>query len=407
MTFFSTSKKKAFTLLEVIITMMVFFFVVTVITSLFIEMIKIKWWLDARQYLTRESYYLLEKLQVLSKNYTIDYEEYRNRQQVGCISPGNPQWSGSTHCTMMTYYGNNNSFWSLIAWSSNHHMLYSCSSITTSLPNEEGFPFVYTDTSLETNNFSECASKFKNSGLLSQATLNWFIQSYGQYKKLFIDVQDDVDNTPGAVQDDDDLDRWDWPVAVYDATGVQELYLISHDGTNRLLIRKKLLEQWDRNNSWFTWDSDNEKLYTPQILQLKGLDAWQKHDFDPSSSSGVYDGQIDTWVCDSGAWFICHGSPIWGAYTWYYFPATSDDGWVNLFASDMTITDRNILITPTKDPDLARKDTSSQISPSLQIQFIAKLYGKNRSSKIPRSQMNNYSIRLQTLFNVADLGNRK
>jgi len=88
-------------------------------------------------------------------------------------------------------------------------------------------------------------------------------------------------------------------------------------------------------------------------------------------------------------------------------PATSDDGWVNLFASDMTITDRNIIITPTKDPDLARQDNSSQISPSLQIQFTAKLYGKNRSSKIPRSQMNNYSIRLQTLFNMADLGNRK
>jgi hypothetical protein len=405
MTFFSTSKKKAFTLLEVIITMMVFFFVVTVITSLFIEMIKIKWWLDARQYLTRESYYLLEKLQVLSKNYTIDYEEYWNRQQVGCVSPSDPQWSGSSHCTMMTYYGNDNSFWPLIAWSSNYHMLYSCSSVPASSSYIEWLPVVYADISLDASNFSQCAWQFQD--ILPQATLSWFIQSYGQYKKLFIDVQDDVDNTTGAVQDDDDLDRWDGPVAVYDATGVQELYLISHDGTNRLLIRKKLLEQWDRDNSWLTWDSDNEKLYTLQILQLKGLDAWQKHDFD-TSSSGVYDGQIDTWVCDSGAWFICHWFPPVGwAYTWYYLPATSDDGWINLFASDMTITDRNILITPTKDPDLARKDTSSQISPSLQIQFIAKLYGKNRSSKIPRSQMNNYSIRLQTLFNVADLGNRK
>ena len=42
------------------------------------------------------------------KDYTIDYEEYWNRQRVGCSEIGNPNWNTGGNCSVMTYYGNNN-----------------------------------------------------------------------------------------------------------------------------------------------------------------------------------------------------------------------------------------------------------------------------------------------------------
>jgi hypothetical protein len=57
---------------------------------------------------TKESYFFLEKLQVMIKDYGIDYEEYRNRQQVGCMTPNDPNRNMTGHCAMMTYYGNRN-----------------------------------------------------------------------------------------------------------------------------------------------------------------------------------------------------------------------------------------------------------------------------------------------------------
>jgi hypothetical protein len=72
------------------ITMVIFFSMITTVTTIFIYIYKSKGALEARQTVTKESYFFLEKLQVMSKDYTIDYEEYRNRQQVGCAQPQNP-----------------------------------------------------------------------------------------------------------------------------------------------------------------------------------------------------------------------------------------------------------------------------------------------------------------------------
>ena len=62
--------------------MVIFFMMITVVTTIFIYIYKSKGALEARQTVIKESYFFLEKLQVMSKDYTIDYEEYRNRQQV-------------------------------------------------------------------------------------------------------------------------------------------------------------------------------------------------------------------------------------------------------------------------------------------------------------------------------------
>jgi hypothetical protein len=66
---------------------------ITTVTTIFIYIYKSKGALEARQTVTKESYFFLEKIQVLSKDYTIDYEEYRNRKKVGCMSANNPAWS--------------------------------------------------------------------------------------------------------------------------------------------------------------------------------------------------------------------------------------------------------------------------------------------------------------------------
>ena len=383
--------KKAFTLIEVVITATLFFVVVTIVTSLFIDMIKIKWGLDARQNLIKESYYIIEKLQVMSRNYTIDYEEYRNRKKVWCNVAGDNTWSGSSHCTMMTYYGNRNGLWNAIPATDNE--LYFCSSSVSA-------PSVL---SYSTPVVSDQSLSFPCTPLWITPWSSWFVQSYGQYKSLFTDVKDDVDGVIGAVWDDDDLDLWIWPKVVFQSTGVQELYLISHDRSHRYFLRRKLIEEWDWNNNWITWDNDNEKLYALQVLQLRWLDAWKSHDF---QSEGVYDGVIETWACDTSLWFVCSWASVWGAYSSYNLPDSIDDGWVSITPADITISSWNVILSPTQDPLLDWNSAANQISPHIYLVLTTKLYWKSWSTKIPWSQMNLYDISLQTMLWFPSLGKK-
>ena len=47
-------------------------------------MINVKREFDARNYLLNTTYTIVEKLNILLKDYTIDYEEYFNRRMYGC-----------------------------------------------------------------------------------------------------------------------------------------------------------------------------------------------------------------------------------------------------------------------------------------------------------------------------------
>ncbi len=381
------SSKKWFTLLEMLITMVIFFMMITVVTTIFIYVYKTKGALEARQTVTKESYFFLEKLQVMSKDYSIDYEEYWNRKNVWCASPQNDTWNMTGHCSMMTYYGNKNGIYA----NPDYHWFYYCSSIPTAVVNASNELRVeYGST------FDECLNNI--TGSVPSATIlsnSGFIQSYGQYAKTFIDVNEDVDYITGAVKDDDDKDLWSGPIAImWTATNYpQELYLISNDKTRRLFFRRKLVEQADYNSDGFTWDS--EKLYAIQVLQLRWFDAWDNHDFD-TAYPWVYDGVIDTWACDYSLWFICNGASISGAYPDFTLPLSSDDGWQNLLTNDITISQWNIITSPLIDPYLWRSIQSGQVSPFFSIDFTAKLYGKNRNLKIPRNQMDTYSLKLQT-----------
>lgn len=368
---------------------------ITIVTTIFIYIYKSKGALEARQTVTKESYFFLEKLQVMSKDYTIDYEEYRNRQQVGCTSPQNPSWNTTGHCTMMTYYGNRNM---LLNANSLQNELYYCS---TKIWNDTLSDWILVSWPLD--DISHCINGLSlgSNDPFSTPIFSWFVQSYGQYSKMFIDVKDDVDYTTGAVKDDDDEALWSWALAIIQSGSVypQELYLISNDKERRLFFRRKLIEQSDYNNDGFTWDS--EKLYTIQVLQLKWFDAGSNHDFDTANYSWVYDGVIDTWACDYGLWFQCNGQSVSWAYTDFRLPLDNDDGRQDLLTNDITISSRDIVISPLSDPYLAWKQDDAQINPFFSIDFTAKLYGKNWYLKIPWNQMDQYNLKLQTTFSTS------
>lgn len=122
--------KKGFTLLEVIVAVTSFFLLLTVITTTYLRMITLKYNIQARTNVTQDSYYAIEKINLLLKDYTIDYEEYFNRKNVGCN--GNQEnFSRNVdtggYCTNFTAYGNNNN---IDQEPSSERKIYFCSSTT-------------------------------------------------------------------------------------------------------------------------------------------------------------------------------------------------------------------------------------------------------------------------------------
>ena len=62
------------------------------------------------------------------------------------------------------------------------------------------------------------------------------------------------------------------------------------------MLRRALIETGNFETGGMNIDTN--KLYTIQMLKLRGFDAGNNHLFDVTQSSGVYDGIIDTRACD-------------------------------------------------------------------------------------------------------------
>jgi len=61
------------------------------------------------------------------------------------------------------------------------------------------------------------------------------------------------------------------------------------------------------------------------------LDAGDRHDFDINNSSGVWDGVIDTWVCDLDNGFFCNGKMVDDKiYSGYRLALDENDGWIDI-----------------------------------------------------------------------------
>jgi hypothetical protein len=197
--------------------------------------------------------------------------------------------------------------------------------------------------------------------------------SYWEYKWSFWNFGEDTDwaqiwQKPREFWDADDRDLWDWDVAVWDSENVQELYLISHDKTRRIFLRRKF-NPYTSGQYWSSW------WYSIQILKLRGFDAWNLHNFsNPTEDLWVYDWQVDTRACDKWQFFDCHWDSVSSnnvGYQGYRLPSDNEDWWVNLFDEKLDILDWNLEVYPIKDQDLAWGDTNQQINPYFKLTITA------------------------------------
>lgn len=382
-------KRNSFTLVELLLVILIISFILPTIFFVYTKMQQMKKEIDIKQELVQQSYEFVERMNVLMQDYVIDYEEYFNRQMVGC-SNSSKWWnsfdwttSASWYCNLFTAYGNGNSIGSSTSTQRAQHNLYYCSSLNSSINMKS-----YVSQSL----WYACASAVSN-------TLRH--QSYGQYSKLFFDVKRDTDGDSYLVGDSDDEDRGTWPVAIKDPTKVQELYLISQDGKNRLFFRRKLIKQ--ENVNGISWFQTGENLFVIQILRLRGFDAGTLHNF--SKTNGVenpwlYDGQIDTWACDYSQGFIGKWASVWGAYSGYKLPLNADDCWEDLYQWSISLNAWNISLSPVVDPVLAWKDEKYQINPYIKLfllnwVYLPSYFGSGRSS-----YEETFQVPIETTFNT-------
>jgi len=359
-----------------------FFLILAVMINIYTKMIRLKYNIQARTNVTQDTYFAIEKINLLLKDYTIDYEEYFNRKNVGCDTYNETftrDVGENGYCDLPSGYGNRNN---IDGENLPERSIYFCSSTASSGPSTPRQTIIE---NLEVQDGSGCLSTGK--------------QSFGQYYRQFRDVKNDVDTVPGARNDDDDENVMKWPTAIQDTTDVQELYLSSQNGDSRIFIRRALVETGDFNNDGVS-SGDSEQRYTLQILKLKWFDAGNNHTFDVETSSGVYDGKIDTRTCDYAQGFICNGSGISNLYSWYKMPLDENDGRVNLFQKNITISDRNLIISPNKNPKYALAQPESQINPYFTIYLTSKLYGSIRRKRLGMQNIDNFQISLQTTFNT-------
>lgn len=380
--------KKLFTLLEILIASTIISIILIVVVSIYSNMMKVKFDVEARQSLMQWSYLMLEKLNILMKDYKIDYEEYFNRSYAGCNSSTwvNFVWDSwaKWYCGNFTAYWNSND-----EDSSNEHLIYYCSSSasTGSILNvDTRKPWIV----YQNNNLVSGSWCFEQSKLVR----NW----YWTYKYQFWDMGDDIDWDWAIKWDEDDVNLWLGPDSIRDNENVQELYLIDKYEKKRIYMRRALLWTWDYNKDWNS-DKDFEKYYSLQILKLRSFDLWADHD-SLWISSWQYDWQIDTWACDYSEWFSCNWKTLWWAYANYNLPQNEDDWWVNLFWKELTLVDWNMKLYPVKDASLAFRENNYQLNPYIKIYFKTKLYWESWAWKVNPNILDEFEMNLQTTFNV-------
>lgn len=406
-------KKKSFTLLEIIFALVIFSLIFWMLFTLFLRMLRSKTDIDARQMVITTTYDLIEDINNKIQNFTIDYEEYFNRKMVWC-APGTAMgafvwnsWLQNWYCPLWTTYWNSTP---LVATQSyvateREHKLYYCSSDST-LPLFGGLKRMQNSGGALTLEWAgDCASNlftiYSNASYNANYLANWtrFYQPYGQYNAMHIDAKANADDEPWFAGDDDDTYLWSGPMAIWDSINAKELYLISKDKKTRLFFRRALIAtgDWNENGSI---DSDYEKKFTIQMLQLKGFDAGQKHDFNSTGGAGVYDGTIDTWACDFDAWFVCNGSGMWSVYSGYRLPLDWNDGWVNIVNANVSIADWNIAIFPEKDPQLVSAESRYQQNPYFRLYIKTSMYGKDWINRVWANTIDDITFDVQTMFNI-------
>ena len=415
-------KNRAFTLIEVIVVAVITSSIFVVAISIYTRMIETRVDAEARQSLTESSYFMLERLNVLMSDFEIDYEEYFNRKIVGCswdwavdgddfTWTGDDNWVEDWYCQDFTTYGNahwndNVNYPSDWKWEE-----YFCSSEDNVVDNpdddlnwtpdfDDWWNYIVEDSDVDV--WIWCLDDAPNN------TLEESPQSYWQYENNFLDVWEDISWSWWVVGDDDDTDIGEGPNAIPDNENVQELYLINNETDERLLIRRNNTMSWAYYDldSGYIDDEDDEgyyidNLYNLEMLRLRGFEAGKEHDFDDSDRK-VYEWDITTWACDYSQWFSCSWGDVGWSFDDYELPDDIDDWWVEIFGNDISVSDRNLEIYPTKDPDLAWREDDVQISPYIRVNIETRLYWEPWSERIDPEILDAYNLSLQTTFNVRE-----
>jgi len=399
--------KKAFTLIELIIVSVILGIVFTVIIKIYFSLLETKTDIYVKSVLVKNTNNIIEKINIIIKNYTIDYEEYFNRRLVWCDSNwgNNFSWDVLTwwYCKRFTDYWNGNSI-----IDTGNNILYYCTSKWNVGDKQKEKPkqSVIYDCEWNSNTWTNYIYYQDNDNLNNgswcwenEIGTNKYIQSFGEYKLQFWNVWWNADSYMWCKWDDDDTDLWVWPVSIWDNLHVKELYLISKDGKHRIFIRRKLVWTWDWNhdgNIDYTWW---EALYKLQILKLRWFDIWSWHMYGTTWTT-VNDGEIDTWACDKLQWFKCNWIDINYPGGGYKLPKDVNDGWVDMTINDITISNFDISIFPTKSPEYSWYDTWVQISPYIRLKLKTNFYPVNYVSKINPERISKYSMNLQTTFSI-------
>lgn len=378
----------SFTLLELLLVTVILGFIMPIMILVYSFLIKSNKEIIARQTAIQQWYEFFERLNILMKDYTIDYEEYFNRQMVWCVEEGwklltwaNFKWNIWTkwHCTEFTSYWNKNTTQRITGVSSkidsDYHDVYTCSSnVSSSAPSQ--WNILWRPRALPVNLCWEF----------------WVEQSFWQYRSLFTDVKD-----IRFVNDDEEL----WKIinnkdikAIRDSENVQELYLISHDWKSRLFFRRTKIRE-DHYNEY--------AQYRVQILRLRWFDAWQKHNFDATDNEWLYDWKIDTWACDTSMWFVWKGDPIWWAYNSYHLPKDADDCWADLTYWKTNLYTRTMEISPSWDPELYWADQDRQVNPYMKMLIVNGVYlPELMGDNIPGSSIMDFKVPITTTINMKD-----
>ena len=377
-------KYHGFTLIELVLAITIIGLLLPSIFALYGFIIRSNKEIVARQTAIQQWYEFFERLNIWMDDYTVDYEEYFNRQMVGCWwwTGANFTWNiwSGWYCTEFTAYGNENHTTKTI-WgndSRNYHDIYYCTS-------EQG-------KTSKSSRWDMVVNK-DNCGRVGGR------QSFWQYAALFKDVH-------GwewiVVWTEDDEELWklfnESVEAITDAEKIQELYLISHDGKSRLYFRRKnVAPEWE------------EPHYKIQMLRLRWFDAWLKHSFEETSNNEwLYDGVIDTWACDASMWFEPKQShktlsnTVWWAYGEYYLPTDENDCWIDLTQWSTNIFAWNISISPLWDADLYWADTAHQINTYMKIMTVNGVYAPALFGDAAISTIKDFKVPLETTINMRD-----
>ncbi|HCY21043.1 TPA: hypothetical protein DIC40_04280 [Patescibacteria group bacterium] len=79
--------------MEILLSITGFFLLMTIVINAYLGIITFRYSFQARAKLLETTYYMFERVNLLLRDYTIDYEEYFNRSRVGCDTLSSFSWN--------------------------------------------------------------------------------------------------------------------------------------------------------------------------------------------------------------------------------------------------------------------------------------------------------------------------